>query len=270
LPAVQAGCTFPSVRSLWRILYAALWLPFGPVPTTVPRHYVAPYTSVEPRIDGRLDDPAWRTAAWSEPFVDIEGDAKPAPRFRTRMKLLWDDSALFVAAEMQEPHVWATLTRRDAVIFHDNDFELFLDPNGDARDYGELEINALNTVWDLFLAVPYRDGGHADDAWNITGLRTAVAIRGTLNDPRDVDTGWTVELALPWRALARVTHTGTPPQPGDRWRVNFARVEWQTEIVGRDYRKVPDRAEDNWVWSPQGMIDMHQPERWGYVEFGRN
>ena len=27
------------------------------------------------------------------------------------------------------------------------------------------------------------------------------------------------------------------------------------------------RPERNWVWSPQGVIDMHRPERWGYVQF---
>jgi hypothetical protein len=28
-----------------------------------------------------------------------------------------------------------------------------------------------------------------------------------------------------------------------------------------------DRREDNWVWSPQGVVDMHRPETWGYVQF---
>ena len=46
-----------------------------------------------------------------------------------------------------------------------------------------------------------------------------------------------------------------------------ALVEWQHQIVESEYRKVPDTPEDNWVWSPQGVIDMHRPERWGYVQF---
>ena len=25
--------------------------------------------------------------------------------------------------------------------------------------------------------------------------------------------------------------------------------------------------EDNWVWSPQGEIAMHLPERWGFLQF---
>jgi alpha-mannosidase len=232
-----------------------------------PRSYVCYRAPHAPRIDGALDEPAWRAAPWSETFVDIEGASRPAPRFRTRMKMLWDDRHLYVAASLQEPQVWATLTRRDAVIFHDNDFEMFIDPDGDAKDYAELEINALNTVWDLFLAVPYRDGGHADNAWNIAGLRTAVRVHGTLNRPADVDSGWTVEMAIPWRSLARASHTRAAPRPGQRWRINFSRVEWHADVVGGAYRKRPGLREDNWVWSPQGVIDMHQPEHWGYVEF---
>ena len=48
-------------------------------------------------------------------------------------------------------------TQHDAVIFHNNDFEVFIDPDGDTHNYYELEINALNTVWDLFITKPYRE-----------------------------------------------------------------------------------------------------------------
>ena len=73
---------------------------------------------------------------------------------------------------------------------------MFLDPDGDSHLYGELELNALNTTWDLLLTKPYKDGGRAVNAWEITGLKTAVHVDGTLNDPRDTDRGWTVEIAL--------------------------------------------------------------------------
>ena len=55
------------------------------------------------------------------------------------------------------------------------------------HNYYELEINALNTVWDLLLSKPYRDGGKAVTSWNIDGLETTVHLYGTLNDPTDVD-----------------------------------------------------------------------------------
>jgi hypothetical protein len=97
-------------------------LPFAP------RRYVCYRVPSRLNIDGKLDEQGWAAAAWSDAFIDIEGDGRPRPPFRTRVKMAWDDEFFYVAAEMEEPDVWATLTERDSVIFHDNDFEIFIDP----------------------------------------------------------------------------------------------------------------------------------------------
>lgn len=232
-----------------------------------PRGYVCPRTIIEPALDGKLDEAIWGHAPWSAPFVDIEGDAKPRPLFETRMRMLWDDDALYIGARLVEPHIWGTLTEHDAVIYHDNDFEVFLDPSGRGRHYVELEINPLNTTWDLLLTHPYRANGTAISGWEFEGLRTAVWIDGTLNDPTDVDTSWNVEIAIPWRSLRDVAGVDCPPQDGDRWRINFSRVEWQHTVVDGSYVKAPNTPEYNWVWSPQYAIDMHRPEWWGVLQF---
>ena len=245
----------------------------GPAPAVkapsfpAPKGYVC-YRAITPiQIDGRLDDEAWKAAPWTDAFVDIQGDVRPRPRFQTQAKMLWDDTYFYVGALLEEPHVWGTLTKHDSVIFQDNDFEIFIDPDGDNQEYYEIEINALNTEWDLFLKKAYRDGGPAINEWEIPGLKTAVHVSGTLNNLKDTDQSWSVEFAIPWKVLAEFAHRPSPPKDGDQWRVNFSRVEWQHQIVGGKYRKVPNTPEDNWVWSPQGAIDMHRPERWGYVQF---
>ena len=161
------------------------------------------------------------------------------------------------------------MTKHDSVIFHDNDFEVFIDPDGDNHEYYEIEINALNTEWDLLLEKPYRDGGPAVDAWEIPGLKTATHVNGKINDAEGLDESWTVELAFPWKVLGERAHRPAPPGDGDQWRVNFSRVEWEHRVVGKGYQKVPNKPEANWVWSPQGAIDMHRPERWGYVQFSK-
>src|SRR5580704_3640106 len=126
-----------------------------------PKKYTCVRAESAIRVDGKLNDAAWKRAPWSDWFIDIRGPSLPKPRFRTRVKMLWDDNYFYVAAELAEPDVWATLTEHDSVIFHDNDFEVFLNPSGDGRNYFEFEINALNTGWDLFLPKPYREGGKA-------------------------------------------------------------------------------------------------------------
>src|SRR5262249_46783019 len=152
-----------------------------------PRGYVC-YRAAGPIIfDGKLDDAAWQAVPWTEDFVDIEGDRRLPPRFRTRAKMLWDDRYFYIAAELEEPHVQGTYTQHDSYIFHeDNDFEVFLDPDGDNHNYAELEMNALNTTWDLRLRKPYRDGGPAENSFEIPGLKTAVHVNGTLNNPHDI------------------------------------------------------------------------------------
>ena len=246
-----------------------------PIPAIpfAPQSYVC-YRTPEPLlIDGKMDEAAWQKAPWSNSFVDIEGDLKPKPTWDTRVKMLWDDEWFYVAAKLEEPHVWARLTQRDTVIFYDNDFEVFIDPDGDTHHYYELEVNAFSTEWDLFLDKPYRDGGPALHAWDIAELRTAVHVNGTINNPADTDEGWTVEIAIPWFILKEAAHRDTPPKPADQWRINFSRVEWKTEAHNGGYRKQIDPAtgkhypEFNWVWSPQGVINMHYPEMWGFVQF---
>ena len=238
-----------------------------------PRRYLCPRAGEPLVIDGRIDEGAWAHATWTADFVDIRGPSGPAPRLATRVKMLWDDTFFYVAAEIAEPQVWATKTERDSVIFEDNDFEIFLDPDGDTHRYYELEINALGTVWDLLLIKPYRDGGPAIHAWDIAGLETAVHVEGTLNDPSDRDRGWSVEAALPWKVLREAAGVPCPPRPGDQWRANFSRVQWRTRVEDGAYVKQTDPEtgarlpEDNWVWSPQGLVDMHYPEMWGLVQF---
>jgi hypothetical protein len=170
--------------------------------------------------------------------------------------MLWDDQYLYIAAEVEEPDVKASLRRHDSVIFHDNDFEVFIKPLPATESYYEFEINALNTGWDLFLNKPYNQGGTADNNWNIDGLKTAVAVQGTLNNESDKDRGWTVEIAYPLTAF-RSRQQVPEPVSGTSWRINFSRVEWTPG----------NPKEDNWVWSPQGVINMHVPERWGYLRF---
>lgn len=234
------------------------------------RHYLCYRAAAPPEFDGDLESGIWADAPWSSDFVDIEGSAQPPPTLRTRVKMLWDDAFLYVAAQLDEPHVWATLTKHDSVIFHDPDFEVFLDPDWDNHEYYEWEVNALGTTWDLMLIKPYRDGGPALNAWEIAGCRHAVRVHGTLNDASDLDRGWTVEVGFPWEVLAQAAHRPCPPRDGDQWRINFSRVEWDVEVdPGRTppYVKLADRPERNWVWSPQGVVDMHRPEHWGIVQF---
>lgn len=220
-----------------------------------PQSYDCPRAASAVRIDGDLRDAAWAQASWTADFIDIEGSDKPVPPLRTRAKLLWDDANLYVAAEMAEPRVWATMTQRDAPLFREQAFELFIDPDGDGRNYLELQVNPRNAVCDLVMDKPYRDKGKANAGIDLTQLGTAVKVSDT--------DGWTLEIAIPWAALDAMGTDGSPPRPGDGWRVNLARMR-------RDAPDVKDPLPPGaWVWSSQRAVNMHAPERWGTVKFVR-
>lgn len=238
---------------------------------TPPLSYVIHHTKSPVKIDGDLNDEAWQQAKWTNNFTDIEGSAKPSPSYNTQVKMLWGDTCLYIATRITEPHVWATLKQHDQVIFRDNDFEVFINPDGTTHHYYEIEFNALNTVFDLYLAKPYRNGGSALIPFNVSGMRSAVKVDGTLNNSSDTDTGWTVEMAIPFRDLSLGDNIQIP-KDGSTWRINFSRVEWDTKPAGDRYIKLKDSLdhnlpEHNWVWSPQGVVNMHYPERWGYLQF---
>ena len=95
---------------------------------TEPRSYDC-FRTVDPiRIDGKLKEDSWLRARPTEAFVDIRGEGYPEPCKETTVRMLWDDNYLYIAATLMEDNIVAKLTQRDTIIYHDNDFEVFLDP----------------------------------------------------------------------------------------------------------------------------------------------
>lgn len=143
-------------------------------------------------------------------------------------------------------------------------------------------MNAFGTLWTLMLVKPYIDGGpavcnatvpgqcsvNAPDAgvtetWDIASLvQAGVQVNGTLNDPAQGSHDWTVELCLPLAEYAKYEPGVTvPPKTGDYWRINFSRVQYKVHVETRAdgsqaYVKDEGVPADNWVWNPQGVVNM--------------
>ena len=238
---------------------------------TDPYGYVVYRTHGDIKIDGVLDEPDWQKAQPTEQFADISGAGFATPRYKTTAKLMWDDDYLYIGAELEEPNVWADITEHDAVIYYNPDFEVFIDPDNDAQNYFEIEANALGTVFDLFVQKPYRalTRTFVTFSWDTPGLKLDTHIYGTLNNSKDTDKGWTIEMAVPRKAIA--AEFDNYLKAGNYMRLGFSRVEWQTETDanGKSSRKKDADGkylpEDNWTWPSTGQIAMHMPERWGYL-----
>lgn len=236
----------------------------------IPKTYSANYTQEPIEIDGLELEKSWKNAQFSDLFIDIQGVKKP--KYNTQVKMLWDKNYIYFLATMEEPHVWGTLKQKDTIVYYNNDFEIFIDPDGDAHNYYEFEFNTLNTLWDLFITKPYRDGALVLNDWDANGIKSAVHIDGTLNNPNDIDKSWSVEIAIPLKVF-QTSYYQIIELKNKFWRVNFSRVHWDFQLENNRYSRKKNAAgkfesEYNWVWSPQGVIAMHQPETWGYVYFG--
>lgn len=211
------------------------------------------FTESKIKIDGKLNDKAWKSVEFVTDFSDIRGREFPAPVKKTSVKFLYDNNYLYIGAILKENNIKAKLTKRDDIVWKDNDFEVFLDPFCDGKLYYELEVNALGTVMDLLMEKPYKDGGSFLLNWDIKGLEIKVGCNGTLNDSSDEDKDWCVEMAIPFDALRR---DFKDPRENKVWRMNLSRVQW-----------VQSDKEENWVLSPTGVVDIHHPDKWAYLRF---
>ena len=234
----------------------------------VPRQYVCYRRSGPIAIDGRLDEKAWRDAPWTDFFQDHQAPYAPPPWKGVRAKMLYDDHHLYVGAELQEENVWGSLVERDCIIYHDNDFEVFLDPTADGVGYFELEVNPLNTMWDMFHETDYHRASALHTLYDVEGMEHAVHVQGTLNWHRDTDTGWTVEMKIPLHSLRQQNpRISLPIKRGDIWRANFSRVQYLHLYDRLSPTKIPETPCEDWIWQSTDTGDLHNPEMWGRVVF---
>ncbi|KAK7104214.1 uncharacterized protein [Littorina saxatilis] len=236
----------------------------------LPRYYIATRKSGNLTVDGRLNDDAWNNVPWTDDFVDIRGAPPmyPAPNKETRVKVIYDDTHIYVATRLTEDHVWATYTVKDSRVYQENAFEIFFDVDNSMSWYKEYEINALGTTWDLALSRAYMDGG---DFTNWEGIgEKGVYTDGGVNNISNPSTFWSTEVSFPFTALnENTTRTHHTPRDGEVWFTIFARPEYQTQAnqsTGQ-YEQVPGSDASWWSWSPIGAVNLHLPSKWGLLYF---
>ena len=218
-------------------------------------------------VDGSGDEFAWQLAPEVGSFTRFQDDDL-TPRHRTSAKMLWDEGNLYILVAVDDADIWSTMTVGDEdCLCREETIEIFIDADGDERDYAEIHINCLDTINDIWIPkrdFKYRDGSPVDwpdlYSWTQEGMKHAVVNHGTVNDKSDVDSGSVFEFALPWRGFGKIAGSANiPPKPGDVWRININRYErprggedTETELSG---------------WAPLDLQSYHVPDRFGYVRF---
>ncbi|MFT7034126.1 MAG: hypothetical protein ACJA2S_002635 [Cyclobacteriaceae bacterium] len=241
-------------------------------------------------IDGKPDEALWQLAPRSNNFKDLISGSETI--HDTQAAVLWDDEYLYVAYWIEEPNLQASITERDGLIYQNNDVEFFI---AGQDGYYEFEINSYGTIYEVFFVweEAYKKKGYdkipnlgPDEPgkrifngvgykphprglrvgfwnWDLEGIKTAVSVDGTINNDKDRDRGWTVELALPWSSLAILAkgdNRNVPPTDKDIWRMDFSRFNQYKEAE-------PAKDAGGWAWSPHGVWDSHVPECFTYINF---
>ncbi len=252
LPIVKAG-TGTAEKDL-RLKLDGLTIEGGKARGKVPRSALAMVPKLEAgqaiTLDGKLDDPAWQAARPTAWWTSPDGSGRPGPQTRARFR--YDDQFLYVGVEATDSDVWSTFTERDSNTWEQEVIELFIDADGDKKDYLELQVTPANVVFDAKF-VSYRSDLAKARAWDMAGFKTAVHVDGTLNQRDDTDKGWSVEMAVP---LAEVPGAAVPPKHGDTWRVNLFRF---------DLPKAGRQASA--AFSPPIKPDFHTLEKFGQLRF---
>ncbi len=199
------------------------------------------------QVDGLLNEPSWKASASTGPFKLNDGTGYPENKVEAKM--LWDDQFLYFAFECEDTDIFATMKARDQHLWEEEVVEVFIDPDGDQKNYIELEINPLNTFLDLFVLTPIVPIPY--ESYNVPA-KWAVKVDGTVNNSLDKDNRWIVEASMPLKEA--VTAPNIPPRNGDRWRLNLYRIERRPK-------------EEFIAWSPTLKPSFHTPDRFGEVTF---
>jgi len=216
------------------------------------KHYVARKVKTAPKIDGKLDDAAWKDAPETDVFVNSMSGA-PVDQ-RTTAKIVYDDKNLYIAFSNVDSDIWAELTKHDDKLWTQEVDEVMIDADGDGKTYIELQVAPNGTTFDSYLPM-YRQN---QNDWE-SNMKTAVKVDGTLNKRDDTDKGWTVEMAIPLESVKGRAPTGPqiPPKPGDLWRINLYRMD-----------SPKGKTQVGSAWSPPLVGDFHALDKFGELVFG--
>ena len=155
----------------------------------------------EIRLDGRLDEAAWKKAPVATGFRRLSQEMIYAMERQSSFRILYDEEALYLGIRTSEPNVAdIKLTFADGgTLWGDDSFELFFFPDS-LPSYHQFVCTARGSRWRS-----YRPKGPPKDhsGWTVA--------------PRKGKNFYVLEIRIPFKLLY------TTPKPGSQWRGNLCR-----------------------------------------------
>jgi len=198
-------------------------------------------------IDGLIDEEDWKAAF---PFGDFKFPwYTSGEKEQTEAKMLWDDEFFYLYYKCQDKHISVSQYNLNAGVSVDDAVEIFWNPNPGAQvHYYQFEINCIGNLLSVLntgtsprptIMVPKR--GHV--------------IYGTVNNDSDLDSLWTMEIAIRFSDYPEILRAAIPVS-GDMWRIGLNRCGGK---VNAQYSQ----------WSPSNTPtpQFHSPDDYGKIYF---
>jgi len=201
-------------------------------------------------IDGVLDDPDWAKAEslgdLKFPWYNYEKRevVQKAEIEQTEVKMLWDDTFLYVYYKCEDKHIWADHYNSNSRTYKDDCVELFWNPNPKAGNaFNMFEINCLGNLLSVYSdpdkkRIPGAPRGNRRDRV-IMVPHIAQSVRGSVNYDGDLDEGWIIEMAIRFEDYPVLLKE--KPRGGTLWRAGVNRcggmTNWQDSMWAPEFGK---------------------------------
>ena len=190
------------------------------------------------QIDGKLDEAPWQKASPAGDFIIYNPHNGMPSKFRTEVRLLYDDDALYIGAIMYDSYpdsIFTQLGQRDAGDINADHFWIEISPFNDGLNGEMFKVSASNVQIDNKMSTA--DSWMHRDSWDaVWHSNTSIS-----------DEGWIAEMKIPYSALR------FPRSASQLWGINF----W------REVRRNRETSSWNFVTKEFGSPISHMGELTG-------
>ncbi len=207
--------------------------------------------SKAPKIDGELNDLAWKNANIATDFIEYApyNGAEVSKEYQTKVKIVYDDNAIYISAMMYDPNVkeiQGELTKRD--VYGQTDyFSLHLNTNNDGQNNVVFSVMNTGVQGDLMLNQKKWNGD-----WNAVWFSNVQMLKN----------GWAAEIKIPYSALR------FPNQKEQLWGVNFSRrINAQNKVFYWNYVDNTKGFVPQYNGLLKGLKDISSPIRLSFYPY---
>lgn len=190
------------------------------------------------KVNGEGTASNWGAAQWFNITVQ-KGPNQPAPgkQLPTRVKILYSDKGMYFLFDCTDTKLTSTIMEDFGALFKEDVVEVFLWPDTSVPIYLEYEVSPLN--YELAILVPNIKGrAQGWKPWHYNErnrVQHETSAQGGQKKSMAAVEGWKAEFFIPFALMNPIANAA--PKPGDKWRGNFYRIDYDGETAYYSWQK---------------------------------